>query len=730
MTKVYEPTIVAIDDDEASVRQILTSLETSLWWRTHPLQLCDSDIVIQPSIEGIFPNQHEGLKSYIERVRARIFGQRTESAVSFEAYLPSTIFLVDWKFELNWSATDGAKPNGISLCREIKKYIPNAFCCLVTAHNSLETNETDFDAFEAVIEKGDLDHKSGVDILARKITEHLQKNAQSPTWKGLLDYASMDKEIFHALGVGDGQNMSITSAGFIEKFGQNLFSAEASLTLEPLDSLLAPKACIVESQDLFAQAFGARQARFCTNGTTGANSIIWSALFDDGDVVIVDRNCHISHHYSAAMQNAIPLYVNPDVAVKPDVFGPVSITTILETLKMAADDGYVSKIKGIVLTNCTFDGYVLNAQEYVEEIDSFLRSIGLNALADQFLYLFDEAWFSFARFDPRLIRFTGMFAASNARLPGGVKPRVYVTQSVHKTLTALRQASVILESDYFLDSGANASGLEKQRFKQSYLARTTTSPSAPIVASFDIARRQMCLEGGTLIQDSINAINELKALLYGNKWGSVKQCFDPAPPADRASESESDLVKDPTKLTVFHRLNVSSAAAKTKIWNVGRVQVNKYGEDSLMFMFMPGFKKSRITSLLSKLKLIAAGSESTSVSKEIKEISIPDLERCLGKNHKPLDYPKEVIAEGGWAMRDMLFSETGRQAIPTKNENIKDSDQYVVGSFITPYPPGFPIFYPGQVVLGVEIKNVFTISGEVHGRSSEGEISLWKLADC
>jgi len=730
MSKVYKPKIVAIDDDKASVSEILTSLETSLWWRTHPLQLCDSDLVIEPTVEGFYPKEDEALKAYLERVREHIFGHRTELVASFEPYQPSTIFLVDWKFELNWSAADGAKPDGISLCREIKKYIPNALCCLITAHNSLETNETDFDVFETAIEKGELDHKSGIDRLARKITEHLQKYAYSPTWKGLLEYASMDKEIFHALGVGDGQNRSITSAGFIEQFGQNLFSAEASLTLEPLDSLLAPKACIAESQDLFAEAFGARRARFCTNGTTGANSILWSALFDDGDVVIVDRNCHISHHYSAAMQNAIPLYVNPDVAIKPDVFGPVSIETIIETLKLAAKDGYVNKIKGIVLTNCTFDGYVLNAKEYVEEIDAFLRSIGLNDLAAQFLYLFDEAWFSFARFDPRLIKFTGMFAASNASLPDGVKPRIYVTQSVHKTLTALRQASVILESDYFLDSGANASGLEKQRFKQSYLARTTTSPSAPIVASFDIARRQMCLEGGTLIQDSVNAINEFKGLLHGNKWGSVKQYFDTAPPTDRVSESESDLIKDPTKLTVFHKLNVSSAAAKTKIWNVGRVQVNKYGEDSLMFMFMPGFKKSRITSLLSKLKLIAADSESTGISNEIEEVSIPDLARCLGKNHKPLDYPKDVIAEGGLAMRDMLFTEIGGQAILTKNEDINDSDQYVVGSFITPYPPGFPIFYPGQVVLGAEIKKVFTIAGEVHGRSPEGEISLWKLSGC
>ncbi|WP_299656940.1 beta-eliminating lyase-related protein [uncultured Tateyamaria sp.] len=728
MNKVYEPTIVTIDDDEASVRQILTSLETSLWWRTNPLELGDSDVVIQPTVEGIFPNQNEGLKSYLDRVRARIFGEATDSAAASEAYDSSIIFLVDWKFELNWSANDGPKPDGISLCREIKKYIPHAFCCLITAHNSLETNETDFDAFETAIEKGDLDHQGGIDLLARKITEHLQINAQSPTWDGLLKYASMDKEIFHALGVGDGQNRSITSSGFIEKFGQNLFSAEASLTLEPLDSLLAPNGCIVESQNLFAKAFGARKARFCTNGTTGANSILWSALFDDGDVVIVDRNCHISHHYSAAMQNAIPLYVNPEVAVDPDVFGPVALSSVLDLLKTAAKDGYVEKIKGLVLTNCTFDGYVLNATEYVEAIDQFLRGIGLSNLADQFVYVFDEAWFSFARFDPGLIRFTGMFAATHAQLPGNVKPRVYVTQSVHKTLTALRQASVILESDHFLDGDNQASGLETQRFKQSYLARTTTSPSAPIVASFDIARRQMALEGGTLIQDSVKAINDLKGLLFGNKWGSVKQYFDPTPPHGRARETEANLVKDPTKLTIFHKLNVSSAAAKTRMWNIGRVQVNKYGEDSLMFMFMPGFKKSRITSLLSKLKLIVADSNPDEVSSEIDRMSIPNLQFCLGKDHKPLEYPKGVITEGGWAMRDMLFSKTGRLAVPTKSEELNDTDQYVVGSFITPYPPGFPIFYPGQVVTGAEIKQVFSIPGEVHGRSAEGEISLWKLS--
>ena len=72
--------------------------------------------------------------------------------------------------------------------------------------------------------------------------------------------------------------------------------------------------------------------------------------------------------------------------------------------------------------------------------------------------------------------------------PDKVRIRVYQTNSTHKSMSALRQGSMILvwDEDFHQVEGP---------FEEAFLTHTSTSPNLQIIASLDVARRQMELEG-------------------------------------------------------------------------------------------------------------------------------------------------------------------------------------------------------------------------------------------
>ena len=121
----------------------------------------------------------------------------------------------------------------------------------------------------------------------------------TPFFSNLKRYAQRPIGTFHALPVARGK--SIFRSNWIRDMGQfygtNLFLAESSATTGGLDSLLEPTGNIKKAHEHAARAFGAKRAYFGTNGTSTSNKIVVQAICKPGDIVIVDRNCHKSHHY-------------------------------------------------------------------------------------------------------------------------------------------------------------------------------------------------------------------------------------------------------------------------------------------------------------------------------------------------------------------------------------------------------------------------------------------------
>ena len=238
------------------------------------------------------------------------------------------------------------------------------------------------------------------------IQEGVAARYETPFFDNLKRYAARPIGTFHALPIARGK--SVFKSDWIrdmgEFYGINLFLAESSATTGGLDSLLEPTGTIKRAQDLAARAFGADHVFFVTNGTSTSNKMAVQALLGPGDIAIVDRNCHKSHHYGMVLTGALPLYVEAFPMTEYSMYGAVPLETIKRAMLALRADGRLDRLRMLDLTNCTFDGHMYNVRRVMEEC---------LAIKPDLIFLWDEAWSGFARFSPFLRPRTAMGAAGD-----------------------------------------------------------------------------------------------------------------------------------------------------------------------------------------------------------------------------------------------------------------------------------------------------------------------------
>lgn len=372
------------------------------------------------------------------------------------------------------------------------------------------------------------------------ILKGVRDRFRTPFFDALRKYSAKPTGVFHALPIARGKSMSSGhwARDLLEFYGPNIFMAETSATSGGLDSLNQPKGPIKQAQDLAARAFGARETYFVTNGTSTANKIVSQALLQPGDIVLVDRDCHKSHHYALVLVGAMPVYLESYALPQYSMYGAVPLAEIERQLHVLKDAGKLDRVRMLILTNCTFDGITYNPQVVMERV---------LAIKPDMIFLWDEAWYGYGRFSPTLRRRTAMESAARLRKkyrseeyrqtyqaadtereslidPDKVRIRVYATQSTHKTLTSLRQGSMIHVYDEDFKQKASDS------FHEAYMTHTSTSPNYQIVASLDVGRRQVALEGFEMVEQTIGLAMTLRQRVNEHPSRSTHQTPRHRPP--------------------------------------------------------------------------------------------------------------------------------------------------------------------------------------------------------
>lgn len=153
--------------------------------------------------------------------------------------------------------------------------------------------------------------REGVLELHLSILHGVASRYRTPFFSALKQYSHRPTGVFHALPISQGK--SIVNSHWIKDmvgfYGLDVFMAETSATCGGLDSLLEPTGPLRDAQELAAHTYGSRRTFFVTNGTSTANKIVTQSLVAPGDIVLLDRNCHQSHHYGMMLAGANVVYL-------------------------------------------------------------------------------------------------------------------------------------------------------------------------------------------------------------------------------------------------------------------------------------------------------------------------------------------------------------------------------------------------------------------------------------
>ncbi len=615
--------------------------------------------------------------------------------------------------------------------------------------------------------------------LHQHIITAVEQRCCTPFFDALRNYASKPKGAFHALPISQGQ--SITNSLWINDvmdfYGENIFAAETSSTLGGMDSLMDPKGSISQAQNRAARAFKSQYTYFVTNGTTTANKIVMQANLQPDDVVLISSDCHKSIPYSVFLSGANAVFLETYPLNQYDLYGCVTLERIKEVLMDLKQQNQLHRVRQITLTNSTFDGIIYNVKRFMLDI---------LAIKPDIIFHWDEAWFSFGAFNPLYLNRTAMGVANELDAlrsdpayaqfyrqwletaepdnpdyvlnnplypdPEELKIRVYATQSTHKTLTAFRQTSMLHIFDHDLD---------RDNFHEAYRTHTTTSPNYQLIASLDFARRQMVLEGFERVKKTIELACYLRRTIKEHellcRYFKVLEDEDLIP-VEYQSSSESELEQSHSHssyhyiqlLTNFHRalFNVDPTRVTLDISATGidgpnfrqmlmtqyDVQVNKTSRNTILLIINIGASMDNITYLLEALIQIASklsqASEQAQTMDKPAIINLPQTRLY----HKRFISVASLRKNNFQAINIRSAYYAGLKGenvdfVTLSNELMSDvinDKKLISASFVTPYPPGFPIIVPGQIINYDLLLYLQTIQiKEIHGYHPEKGLKIF-----
>lgn len=564
---------------------------------------------------------------------------------------------------------------------------------------------------------------------------------QPPFFKALLDYAEDGSYSWHCPGHSGGVAFLKTPVGqmFHQFFGENMLRADVCNAVEELGQLLDHNGAIGASERNAARIFNADHCFFVTNGTSTSNKMVWHHTVAPGDVVVVDRNCHKSILHSIIMTGAIPVFLKPTRnhygIIGPIPQGEFAIEAIREKIRanplLAGVDADAVKPRILALTQSTYDGVLYNTEAIKDMLDGYVANLH-----------FDEAWLPHAAFHP----FYGNFHAMGKKRARPQQSVVYATQSIHKLLAGISQASHVLVQD------SQQVKLDRHLFNESYLMHTSTSPQYAIIASCDVAAAMMEPPGGrALVEESLlealdfrRAMRKVEAEFGVDDWWF--QVWGPEHLAEEGVGEARDWVLnrqrddhdtekdwhgfgdmapgfnmlDPIKATIVTpglKLDGSfgdtgiPASIVTKYLAEHGVVVEKTGLYSFFIMFTIGITKGRWNTLLTALQQFKDDVEKNQPMWRImpefcakqpryEQMGLRDL--C---QHVHAQYAKYDVAR---LTTEMYLSDLRPAMKPsdafaciaqrrTERVAIDDLEGRITTSLVTPYPPGIPLLIPGEV---------------------------------
>ena len=394
----------------------------------------------------------------------------------------------------------------------------------------------------------------------------------------------------------------------------------------------------------------------------------------------------------------------------------------------------------MTITQSTYDGIVYNVDAIKAELDGDIGTLH-----------FDEAWLPHASFHSlyaSMHAIGGVVDESHPARPRAKDSVIFATQSTHKLLAGISQASQILVQD------AENVMLDKHTFNEAYLMHTSTSPQYAIIASCDVAAAMMEAPGGTaLVEESINEALDFRRAMrkvddeFGHDWWF--QVWGPEHLSDEGSAVQKDWILrpneawhgfgnvqagfnmlDPIKCTIVTPgLDVAGtfavdgkpgipASIVSKYLAEHGVIVEKTGLYSFFIMFTIGITKGRWNTLLTALQqfkddydknapLWRILPEFCAKQPSYERMGLRDLCHHIHAAYRTADIAR-VTTQVYLAEMHPAMKPSDAWACVAHKEIERVAIDALVGritsTLLTPYPPGIPLLIPGEQFSATVVK--------------------------
>ncbi|MGO0062116.1 aminotransferase class I/II-fold pyridoxal phosphate-dependent enzyme [Brevibacillus fluminis] len=449
------------------------------------------------------------------------------------------------------------------------------------------------------------------------------RQAQTPLFSGLLEHVKRNPVQFHIPGHKKGMGMNPT---FREFLGDNALSIDL-INIAPLDDLHHPKAMIKEAQELAAEAFGADHTFFSVQGTSGAIMAMIMATCNPGDKIIVPRNVHKSVLAAIIFAGAIPVFIHPVMDEKLGIAHGITVKAVQKALDKHPDAA------ALLVINPTYFG-----------IAGDLRQIVRTAHNYEIPVLVDEAHGVHIGFHENM-PLSAMQAGADM-----------AATSVHKLGGSLTQSSILNVREGLVDVN---------RVKTILSMLTTTSTSYILLASLDMARQHLALNGHAMAEQAMQLAASAREQI--NEIPRI-HCV-----GSEILGKPATFAMDSTKLLIHVReLGITGWEVENWLRDKYNIEVEMSDLYNILCFITAGDTEETVSVLINALRHLAIEFAHAEVADPIK-VSLPNI-------------PSLSLSP-----RDAFYAET--EIVP-----LTEAAGRIITEFIMVYPPGIPILMPGEVV--------------------------------
>ncbi|NLY49638.1 MAG: aminotransferase class I/II-fold pyridoxal phosphate-dependent enzyme [Firmicutes bacterium] len=458
---------------------------------------------------------------------------------------------------------------------------------------------------------------------------------ETPLFSALKNYVHTNVLPFHVPGHKQGRGVP----EFTSFVGPNVMGIDLTC-MEDLDNICNPRGAIRQAEELAAAAWGADHAHFLVNGTTSGIQAMIMSVCSPGDEIILPRNAHKSATGGLILSGARPVYIEPDI---DDYFGiamGVSVERVTQALQQHP------QAKAVFVINPTYYGVASPLADIVRLAHAYGAAV-----------IVDEAHGAHLHFHAELPASASQAGAD------------LIATSVHKLAGSMTQSSLLL---------VNEGRVDPKKVKAVLNLTQSTSPSYVLLASLDVARKQMALRGREMVDKAVDLARWVRSQL-AEVPGLVL--------LDEAILNDSGCFGfDPTKIVAnFRELGLSGHEVERLMRNHFRVQAELSDLYNALYLITIGDDHEMVETLEQGLKAIAAERERFNVVKY--PAYLPSL-------------PEQVLSP-----KEAFYSET--RLVP-----LAEAEGEVSAEMIMAYPPGIPLICPGERLSREVIDYIEILRGE------------------